>query len=65
MLHASPPQVDLYMKTDDWTDEGYRRPDFAPFRKTDALEHSRKTGVPPSNPSRSKSPAAQFISADP
>jgi hypothetical protein len=45
MLHASPPQVDLYMKTDDWTGEGYRRPDFAPFRKTDALEHSRKTGV--------------------
>jgi hypothetical protein len=29
---ASPPQVDLYMKTDYWTGEGYRRPDFVPYQ---------------------------------
>jgi hypothetical protein len=30
---ASPPQVDLYMKTNYWTGEGYRRPDFAWYEK--------------------------------
>jgi quercetin dioxygenase-like cupin family protein len=29
---ASPPQVDLYMKTDYWTGEGYRRPAFVPYQ---------------------------------